>query len=134
MKTDTLPDKLSDLLELALDDLETTEKDPRYMIDMGEWHTPTNGKCMVCLAGAVMAQTIGVPLSYPIPVTNNPKFLALNQVRTGHVGFALDLLETTSFPGYDPGWFQPIGSYRANPFGFKQTLRDLVLELREKGL
>jgi hypothetical protein len=55
-----LPDKPSDLLQLALDDLELCEKDRNYTIDMSEWHTPSQDeseKCAVCIAGAVIAKT-----------------------------------------------------------------------------
>lgn len=40
----------------ALEDLETVEKNPKYAVDMDTWHAPAaNGKCYVCLAGAVLA-------------------------------------------------------------------------------
>lgn len=58
----TLPDKLSDLLELALGDLEKVEAMPEvYEVDMSDWHLPQRdefggrcGRCTVCLAGAVI--------------------------------------------------------------------------------
>lgn len=54
-----LPDKPSELLMLALRDLEITEKDPRYIIEMSTWYELNyNGKCMVCLAGCVVAQEL----------------------------------------------------------------------------
>ena len=53
-----------ELIRLAIADLEKTEKDPRYVIDMGEWHAPQNdGVCAVCLAGSVMAQTLKAPIN-----------------------------------------------------------------------
>lgn len=57
-----LPDKLSDLLELALDDLAKTERLPRYVIDMATWHAPMlfSEQCAVCLAGCVLARTVGL--------------------------------------------------------------------------
>ena len=55
-----LPDTLHELLSLALDDLEKVIKDDRYNVDMGTWHEPIEGKCSVCLAGAVMAKTIKI--------------------------------------------------------------------------
>jgi hypothetical protein len=36
----TLPEKLSDCLELALRDLEACEQDPAYEVDMKFWHKP----------------------------------------------------------------------------------------------
>lgn len=55
-----LPNKPSKLIRLAIKDLEAVEKNPRYTIDMTTWHTPSSGLkgCFVCLAGAVMAQTL----------------------------------------------------------------------------
>lgn len=55
----SLPDQPSKLLELALNDLEQVENDPRYDINMGQWHNPHETACSVCLAGAVMAGTLG---------------------------------------------------------------------------
>ena len=53
-----LPDKPSELIRLALADLRKCEADPRYLIDMAQWHRPvTSELCHVCLAGAVMART-----------------------------------------------------------------------------
>jgi len=59
-----LPNKLSDLLELAVRDVQKCEADKkRFALHMGNWHRPDAGKgvCVVCMAGAVMAQTVGVP-------------------------------------------------------------------------
>lgn len=59
-----LPNKLSDLLELAVRDVQKCEAQPaRFSLHMGNWHKPDAGKgvCVVCMAGAVMAQTIGIP-------------------------------------------------------------------------
>lgn len=63
-RSQQLPDKPSALIRLALDDLRKVERDARYAVDMGYWHTGTwepehNNTCMVCLAGAVMAGTLG---------------------------------------------------------------------------
>lgn len=59
-----LPDKLSDLLELAVRDVTKCEAEPkRFRLDMGNWHKPDAGRgvCVVCMAGSIMAQTLGVP-------------------------------------------------------------------------
>ena len=59
MSNSVLPNKLSDLLELAVRDARACEADPRYLLDMGKWHVPKgNGVCQVCMAGAVIAKTI----------------------------------------------------------------------------
>lgn len=65
-----LPKKLSDRILVALTDLETCEADPRYTIHMGRFHVPNviTGACSVCLAGSVMAKTLGAaPELYLVP-------------------------------------------------------------------
>ncbi len=60
-KTDKLPDKISDLLEVAVDDVIKIKRRKSYALDMFNWHLPavnprnSSGKCTVCMAGAVMA-------------------------------------------------------------------------------
>lgn len=67
MKNTQLPDKPSELIRLALKDLRKTERQFwKYKIDMDIWHsgkTSTLSRCSVCLAGAVMAQTLKTPIS-----------------------------------------------------------------------
>lgn len=55
-----LPGKLSDLITLAYDDAKKIVKTPGYILDMGKWHSSITGVCRVCLAGAVMSNTLGV--------------------------------------------------------------------------
>lgn len=63
-----LPNKASELIRLAIGDLEKAEASERYVIDMGNWHTPENlikgslysDKCAICLAGAVMAFSLDI--------------------------------------------------------------------------
>ena len=58
------PETLSGLIRLALGDLRKCEQDPRYKVDMFEWHRPLNAGgqevCHVCFAGATMAQSCGL--------------------------------------------------------------------------
>ena len=60
----TLPNKASDLLELAMKDIKKIEKNPVYILDMGSWHQPEfqnfDFDCAVCLAGCVMANTLEI--------------------------------------------------------------------------
>ena len=55
------PAKLSALLALAIGDMERMLADSRYQPDSGEWHRPhgPTGRCHACLAGAVVAGTLG---------------------------------------------------------------------------
>ena len=58
-----LPDRPSDLLELALVDLALAEADGRYLVNMWHWHLPalvaSDEACEACLAGSVMAFSLG---------------------------------------------------------------------------
>lgn len=58
-----LPNKLSALLRIAVEDAQKIEKTPGYRLDMGTWHTPsgTAPVCRVCMAGAVMVARLDVP-------------------------------------------------------------------------
>lgn len=61
-----LPDKQSDLLRLAVKDARILAKNKKYILSMKTWHTPIEfgpqkGKCAVCMAGAVMANTLKMP-------------------------------------------------------------------------
>jgi hypothetical protein len=65
-----LPDKLSELIRVAVKDIQQCMIDPAYKINMGTWHSPITGSgvCMVCLGGSVLAQTLKVPpSSYTAP-------------------------------------------------------------------
>lgn len=55
--------KLSDLIDLAVRDCQACEADPGILLRMGDWHAPqvrADGVCLVCMAGAVMDQTLRV--------------------------------------------------------------------------
>ena len=71
-----LPNKLSELLLLAVKDAKACEAMPdKYVLDMWDWHVPyvgdedvATGACHVCLAGSVIAQTLGAsPENEAIP-------------------------------------------------------------------
>jgi len=61
-----LPDKPSELLLLALEDLEAVEQDPAYLVDMRHWASRNRRytqECSVCLAGSVMVKRL-IPKQY----------------------------------------------------------------------
>jgi hypothetical protein len=75
VKRITLPSKPSELLKLALADVEAAAKTPGYKIDMGTWHSGTaansgyrgsgDGLCTVCMAGSVLAMSLKLqPTTY----------------------------------------------------------------------
>ena len=86
-----LPEKPSELIRVALEDMRATEQVPRYIINMDMWHFPApDGICEVCAAGAVMARRLGAdPKASKDPADfggeTSKKLLALNLFRAGLV-------------------------------------------------
>jgi hypothetical protein len=134
-----LPDKLSELIRLALRDLAAVEANPTYKVSMCDsWHEPHGKVCHVCLAGAVMAKTLAtspredkVPYEYPDTHTVS-RLLALDYVRVGNVDFALVKLKlgipetlTTS---------RIIPQYDDDPTEFRQAIETLADDLAAHGL
>ncbi len=135
-----LPNKLSDLLDLALVDLRRVEADPTYGVKMEFWHCKVDGCCSVCLAGAVLAKTVGLSIYKQISSHNigeldcygtklSVKMQALDDVRRSDVRSALRRMgqDTLNAPstGYVPPYGQP---------GFYEALDAIALKLREVGL
>jgi hypothetical protein len=95
-----LPNKLSALLRIAVKDAKACEADPRYKLAMDTWHTPRSpgGVCEVCLAGSVMAKTLGLrrdvsasPYSYTTSVER--RLRALDYMRMGEFDYAAGELD-----------------------------------------
>lgn len=133
-----LPDKLSELIHVALRDLEAAEKAPNIVIDMGEWHTPlADGKCAVCLAGAVMRGTFGVNdgISYApawFDASLRRKLEAIDLLRTGYVAVAI----ARRTPKLEPtdAFDRDITPYSEDPAAFKADMLQLAKDLEEAGL
>lgn len=97
--------KLHQILELALEDLMVVERNPAYVVTMDSWHSPDEEEavCAVCLGGAVMAHTLGAspkdylhPSHYRLDDQVMQKLRALDFLRTGNVGWALEVLRQTA--------------------------------------
>lgn len=89
------PAKLSDLLDLAIADarrLDHAHYTPMWMI----WHRPRSldGKCMVCLAGAVIAGTLGCATGTSIDIaasdSADPQSTTISDERWRRALWALD--------------------------------------------
>src|SRR5688572_23601272 len=84
----TLPKVPSALIRLAIADLEKCEATPGYIVDMAFWHYPAK-QCWVCLAGAVMAMSLGADASADMEpsdyVDERNKLLAINNFRRGYI-------------------------------------------------
>lgn len=92
-----LPNKMSDLLEVALSDLEKCRSDKDYIIDMDNWHNPSGVGCMVCLAGSVMAKTLKNKCTETIfpfyfPESVDRKLCAIDYFRCGMFWIAISHL------------------------------------------
>ena len=67
-----LPDKPSELLRVAINDLKETLKDENVEFHPFHWmYKRPDGKCMVCLAGAVMLNSLNFKF---IPSNTNIAF------------------------------------------------------------
>ena len=133
MIQDTLPDKPSDLLELALKDLLKAEQDENLEIVMQYWHFPRKGKCLVCLAGACLHYEYGLSSNQTytnLKISDSviDKLLALNLLRRGEVRTALRYLDrNTKVSDIIPA------QYEKDRDLFIQQIEELVVELRKEG-
>ncbi len=85
-----LPNKIWQLLDLAIKDFTFVVQNPYYRINMDFYHTPNLRKnvCKVCFAGSVMAGTCKVPINeemepYDIDGNDQELFYALDNIRSG---------------------------------------------------
>jgi len=131
MKTATLPDKPSLLIHTALDDLEVIEKSKKYLINMAVFHDPLDGRkmCEVCLAGCVMANTLGSsrndcvePSSFSDKLSgqlNALDFFRMGSVEAAFVqlGLGIEKLLPADIDIYE---------YDMNPKEFKSDMRALA--------
>lgn len=104
-KPPKLPDKLSDLLDLAVKDALRLSRGPRPItLNMCEWvrasNPRTKSRCQACLAGSVMLARLGARRDqsassedYPAEIGN--KLDAINCLRGGFVTTAWYWLENT---------------------------------------
>lgn len=133
-----LPDEPYKLIRLALSDLEKVENDSLYDVYMGIWHTDMGRgeKCYVCLAGAVMAFSLGVDKGEALcPGTSRfstdevRKLIALDEFRVGHVGDAMNGL---GFLEDYSGFNRRIPSYHADSKKFKVEMLKLAADIENK--
>lgn len=131
-----LPEKLSDCIDVALDDLEKAEGSERYIVNMERWHLPSlTGECFVCLAGSTICSRVDEPgLSVHPPDLGHharARLCALDGIRGGNVGYALRCMGR-SLPA-SVCCLVPVARYGDSPTQFKATLRHIAQMLREAG-
>jgi len=128
-----LPDKMSDLLEVALKDLRRAERHPLFTVDMGVWIQPRAVRCAVCLAGAALKFELDIKSIDQVISGNDAgrKALALNSLRTGSVSHAARFMGLDS-KGYEP-FDRSVSLYGVHRREFHRDLRQLVTDLRAAG-
>lgn len=135
--TNTLPDKPSELIRVALADLVKVERSPKYVVNMEDWHVPIiSGVCEVCFAGAVMAKTLEADRD----VFFNPedmmsmdiehKLIALDYFRMGDASCRMDYMGLPADDNHD----RDIAEYEDDPKAFKKDMRKLAKDLEKEGL
>ena len=130
-----LPDKPSELIRRALQDMEAVEKMPQYRINLSTWHEPKDDVCEVCLAGATMAAE-GLPLKMEFLPSQfddktSDKLHALNFLRFGWIYDAFDCLEIDFPESIDR--YVCITDYEDSPKQFKSDMYKLADYLEQKG-
>lgn len=147
--------KPSELIKLALRDLEAAEKSERYVVSMDEWHEPITDyndakptkKCVVCLAGSVMAGTLGESLNastWPDDFDERTYsyLVALNEFRKSGMCYGVRWMRNgcSSAAGTLDDVeairdkFVMVPTYRGDPVRFKEALLRNAAVLAEAGL
>lgn len=127
--------KPSELIRLALGDLDKCEKSDDYAIEMEDWHAPNEetGVCEVCLAGSVMAQTLEIDKAKSVSTCDLEKkwenrLDALEEFRVGRIHSGIAIMGLETLPDRE------IARYAADPAKFKVEMEELAAELEGKGL
>lgn len=136
-----LPDKPSQLILVALADLRAVENSPAYNVDMDLWHCAAideTDTCSVCLAGAVMAQSLKIPIdetAQPYDLEGDEiegKLLALNKFRQGRLKSGLELMEIEAPEGFKKNWH--VVEYSTDREAFHEDMAIIAHYLDSVGL
>lgn len=139
-KSPKLPDKPSQLIRVALRDLEKCERSKKYKIDMDMWYSP-NGVCKVCLAGAVLAQTLKFKSSEHLSLYGNDcglsddtrnKMSAIDGFRCGGIQYGLSEIGRKCGPRLPNT--MAVEDYHFNKAAFKRDMRKMAAMLAKEGL
>ena len=121
---------LHELLEIALEDLKKSEESGD-IIDMDVLYlTDPQGKCHVCLAGAVMKNTLKVlPGGLICGEKGFDEVLAINCLRMGEIRHAYWLFYNKPLPLRVEGYI-PITEYATHPGIYKENMQQLIDHLK----
>ena len=153
--------KPSQLLLVALDDLDKVEDDPILAVDMDQWVTFHDSRCFVCFAGGMLVNSIGVSarelaacggpdwrsmdllgmlsMSFPEEDFEDMHLLASRCVGLDHIrqGFLMSGLSYFEIPPKLQHMHFPkvtVCPYEVDPFGFKRSMRGIAHRLAYAGL
>jgi hypothetical protein len=152
---------LSQVIRMALEDLEAVEKNPDYRINMEVWHAPrhwyrpggyamrevfgwsTRPQCAVCLGGSVIANRFGADINRKIIPDDQTgvdprardRVIALDAVRRGNFAGAADKIKQSFHAAREAtaGIYVPPYS-RETRDEFKAALRLAADRLEKAGL
>ena len=134
-----LPENLSDLLELSVQDAVRCDMSPKYTLDMGSWVRP-NGACKVCMAGAVMVQTgawTGGEVRDPhenfesrSDTSDSQRYYAINCMREGLFSAAASRLDLEMSDEVQDKARKAVGMVRNEKFGFGFWLEPAAYDRR----
>ena len=151
----------SALIRVALADIEKVEDDPAYEVETSVWHTPVlllsdearrgwgftclkPETCLVCVAGATMAMSLGadrsekwLPCDYPDAVEK--RLRALDQFRVGDVtGGLAEMDADDSLDGISinvlRGFYDEMPRYEAEGGAWHEAMEEIASNLEEMGL
>lgn len=133
-----LPGRPSELLRLALADLDAAKKSG-VEINMDDWvGRGQKKKCAVCLAGAVMISRLDVPRdgrhSSPLEAHVNAEWRALQALNSLRSGW---LEDAASWLGVQSEEIPPdryITSYAYDPKGWHRDMKQLLADLEAASL
>ena len=127
----------SRVIEMALEDLEECEALPgAFTIDMTVFYDRRpDGRCGICLAGAVMANRLRLvqhqrPNVVELDITHGGRLQALDFFRMGNIALGLEAMMLAQLPIK----FVDVAKYQDDPAKFKSDMRALAETLRKAGL
>ncbi len=140
-----LSGKPSELLSVALKDLEKVEQTTNYVVNMDNWYTNIKGNCAVCFAGSVMANTLKVQTNNLLkknhdavkelcPDNFNQELLALKALdnfREGRLAAGFTNLGLEYPISFEPE--VKLVDYNKNPQVFKVQMKNLIKQLKTQG-
>ncbi len=150
-----LPEKLSDLVFVALADLEKVEANEQYIIDMSIWHRPRDfdsdnpsgfeTKCIVCLAGSVMSMSLDAELEDELDLDDFEPFeekrlQALDELRSNMICetvttvYGFDKVKDAQAKLIEVQYEDDFAEYSEDPERFKAWMRKIGQAFKEYGL